>query len=250
MKCQHCGNNLNIEDKFCPYCGEPNPYAVKHQKEMERFKKDYDETKRDVLEKSTRFNRRTVRITIIAVMIALIACCAFLLSQADDLRYLKLEKDIERNAAVHMANIDKLMEERDYVGVNAYFSENRLSFTDAFRKYDCISDSSMHYRMFRQELMILAAKKNDPERYKYYTEEELLENIAKYMHSVYEDMTPQGYNKDSFTEENIAYMEDLASEMETMVMGYLGVSEEDMKSIRTRSVSRINVLLEDSYEKE
>ena len=22
MKCEGCGNNLNIEQKFCPYCGK------------------------------------------------------------------------------------------------------------------------------------------------------------------------------------------------------------------------------------
>ena len=45
MKCKYCGNNLNIEDKFCPYCGRPNPFAQKHQEEMERYEKDYSETK-------------------------------------------------------------------------------------------------------------------------------------------------------------------------------------------------------------
>ena len=85
MKCQHCGNNLNIEDRFCPYCGQPNPFAVKHQEEMDRYEKDYQETKEDVLEQSSRFNRHTVRITIIAVLVALIAVTCFLLAKADDI---------------------------------------------------------------------------------------------------------------------------------------------------------------------
>ena len=76
MKCQHCGNNLNIEEIFCPYCGQPNPFAVKHQEAMRRFEKDYERTKKDVLEQSTRFNRHTVRITILAVLLALIAATA------------------------------------------------------------------------------------------------------------------------------------------------------------------------------
>ena len=109
MKCQHCGNNLNIEDKYCPYCGQPNPFAVKHQEEMERFEKDYQETKEDVLEQSSRFNRHTVRITIIAVMVALIALTCFLLAKADDIRWWQMEKAIEAEAPAHREAIQQLM---------------------------------------------------------------------------------------------------------------------------------------------
>ena len=36
MKCEHCGYNLQLEDRFCPYCGKPNPFAAQHQREMEQ----------------------------------------------------------------------------------------------------------------------------------------------------------------------------------------------------------------------
>ena len=52
MKCQCCGGNLNIEDKFCPQCGILNPFAVKHQEEMERYEDDYRQTKEDMLKRS------------------------------------------------------------------------------------------------------------------------------------------------------------------------------------------------------
>ena len=94
MKCKHCGSNLNIEDKFCPYCGEPNPYATLHQKEMDKYKKDYQATKRDVLEQSSRFNRRTVKVTIIAIMVALIAAVMVLIFNVDNIRYWKEDRDI------------------------------------------------------------------------------------------------------------------------------------------------------------
>ena len=163
MKCQHCGNNLNIEENFCPYCGQPNPFAVKHQEAMRRFEKDYE-----------RFNRHTVRITILAVLLALIAATAFLLVKADDIRWWRMEKRVEAQADRHREAIGRLMDERNYLGVYSYISKNDIRFTDTFREYDAVSDSTFQYRQFYSNLMMLQAKKTDTEAFRYYSEAELL----------------------------------------------------------------------------
>ena len=98
MKCQCCGGNLNIEDKFCPQCGILNPFAVKHQEEMERYEHDYRQTKEDMLKRSSIYNRRNLKITIIAVLITLIVACAFVFQSADDIRWSMKEKSIASNA--------------------------------------------------------------------------------------------------------------------------------------------------------
>lgn len=248
MKCQHCGNNLNIEDKFCPYCGQPNPFAVKHQEEMERYEKDYEETKEDVLEQSSRFNRHTVRITIIAVMVALIAVTCVLFAKADDIRWWYMEKSIEAEAPAHRTAVEQLMAERDYLGMYSYFGRSRITYTSSLREYDAVYESSMYYKMFYDNLMTLQAKKTDPDRYRYYTESELIEDISKNIHSVYETMVPQEYNQEAYQEDKMAYMEDLRDQMEVMVSGYFGISPEKAEEMRSMNASRINVLLEDSYE--
>ena len=51
MKCSNCGSNLQIEDSKCPYCGSMNPYFEKHREEMFRYKKDYEKTKDEVIQK-------------------------------------------------------------------------------------------------------------------------------------------------------------------------------------------------------
>ena len=41
MKCPHCGAQVGLEDKYCPFCGLPNEFAQKHQEDMakdSRFK--------------------------------------------------------------------------------------------------------------------------------------------------------------------------------------------------------------------
>ncbi|MGN0156099.1 MAG: hypothetical protein ACI39N_02540, partial [Lachnospiraceae bacterium] len=71
MKCKYCGANLAIEDEKCPFCGKPNPFMTKHRSEMKRFTKEFEKTKSEVIEKSNRFNSWTIRVTVIAVLVAL-----------------------------------------------------------------------------------------------------------------------------------------------------------------------------------
>ena len=247
MKCQHCGNNLNIEENFCPYCGQPNPFAVKHQEAMRRFEKDYERTKQDVLEESSRFNRHTVRITILAVLVALIAATAILLVKADDIRWWRMEKRVEAQADRHREAIGRLMDDRDYLGVYSYINKNDIRFTDAFREYDTISDSAFQYRQFYTNLMMLQAKKTDADTFRYYSESELLENIAQEIYRINECLEPQSYNEAAYTAEKMAFVQGVRDRMEIMVESYIGLSREEALSTRDMTVARINVLLEDHY---
>ena len=247
MKCQHCGHNLNIEENFCSYCGQPNPFAVKHQEAMLRFEKDYERTKKDVLEQSTRFNRHTVRLTILAVLVALIAATTVFLIKADDIRWWRMEKRVEAQADQHREAIGRLMDDRDYLGMYSYFTNNDIRYTDTFREYDSVSDSSFQYRQFYTDLMILQAKKTDADSFRYYSESMLLECIAQEIYRINECLEPQTYNEAAYTAEKMAFMEDVRDRVETMAESYFGLSREEALATRDMTVARINVMLEDHY---
>ena len=42
MKCEHCGADIDFEDKFCKSCGMPNSFAVRHIADMEQYVYDKD----------------------------------------------------------------------------------------------------------------------------------------------------------------------------------------------------------------
>ena len=217
------------------------------QEAMRRFEKDYERTKKGVLEQSTRFNRHTVRVTILAVLVALIAVAAVLLIKADDIRWWRMEKRAESRAAEHRAAISELMDRRNYLGLYSYLTKNDIRYTDAFREYDAVCDSSSQYRQFYENLMMLQGKKNDPEAFRYYSREELLENTSKEIYRINECLKPQTYNEVAYTAEKIAYMESVRDRVETMMEGYFGLSREETLATRGMTVARINVLLEDHY---
>lgn len=248
MKCEHCGYNIQIEDRFCPYCGQPNPFAVQHQREMQRFSNEFLKTKEEVLEQSSRFNRRTVRITILAVLVAACAVMGFLCVRADDIRWMKMEKQAAAEAPKYRKALEDMMNERRYADVYYYMNRNQLSYADAFREYDAVYMSSADYAMFYEDLMTLIAKSHGGEAYAYYSEEELMENIARHITEIYDGMEENEYHPEEYTEEKKAYMSDLADTAVDLLVRYIPLTEEEAEQIPGMTMARLSVLLEDAYE--
>ena len=248
MKCEHCGYNLQLEDRFCPYCGKPNPFAAQHQREMQHFSREFQETKQTVLEKSSRFNRHTVRVTILAVLIACCAVMGFLCAGADDIRYWREEKRIRAEKGTYQARIEQLMEERDYTGLCSYMDRNRLSYTQDFRAYDTVYYASTAYMRFYENLLILQSKKQDPENYSYYTENDLFEEMAEKIEIMYEYREEDPYYPEELSEEKLAYLTDMTDTVEKILIRYFHISEEEAARVSGMTDARRAVLLEESYE--
>ena len=53
MKCPHCGAQIGLEEKYCPFCGLPNEFARKHQEDMDRYEQEFQQTQR-------KFSMRTI----------------------------------------------------------------------------------------------------------------------------------------------------------------------------------------------
>lgn len=248
MKCEHCGNNLQIEDRFCPCCGQPNPFAVQHQKEMQRFSREFRQTQQNVLEQSERFNRHTVRITILAVLVAACAVMAFFCLRADDIRYRQEERQLAARADEYRTQIDALMKERRYTDLYNYMDGNRLYYTNALSEYDTVYTASMFYQRFYENLMMLKTKAVNDKVYTYYTEEELLEELSGDLFRIYETMEVNEYHPEEFTEDKMAYMTDLADTAGQLLVRYAGITEEEAARIPEMTEARLNVMLEDAYE--
>ena len=71
MKCTHCGGNIGLEDKICPYCGAPNEHALGHQEDMRRYEDAFEKTRQHVEERTSRFSGFAVPVTLGLILIAM-----------------------------------------------------------------------------------------------------------------------------------------------------------------------------------
>ena len=250
MKCPYCNNNLNIEDKYCPYCGKENKFAKEHQESMEHYEADYTATKQDVIAETKRFQTKTIRITILAVMAASAAGFFILAMSADDISYSRREKAVIAKSAHHKAAINALMEDRDYLAVNEYMDANHISYSDGFDEYYAVEQASSYYSYFYGNILqILSRRLDDQEKTYYASEEELLTEIGKDIGKINEACKVEEWyeEKGCYTPEKLAYLTDLQDQVAVLVSAYLNVPLEDAKDMRAMSEARIIVLLEESY---
>lgn len=244
MKCEHCGNNLSLEDKVCPYCGKENKFARQHIDDMDKFKEDYASVKKEVLTNSRRFNGVTARITIIAILLVLIAAVTAGMAKSYDIREKREERRVLRHLDEYRAGLDRLIEARDYLGVHYYFMENRISFSRYLDEYEIAYMTSSQYKSLLDSIYYLHGEDS------YVDDEEAMEDIAYSMEKLYEYREPQSeYDKNRYyTNDDVsAYVVDLVDHSHILIKGYFGFSDEDAEKFKSLSRARKQLMLEEGW---
>lgn len=242
MKCRKCGANLSIDDERCLFCGAENTFAVKHRKEMRHFTKEFHETKAEVMHKSKRLNQWTVKITLIAV---LIAASLGLLIFNDNIysfgRFLN-ERKINANLDWYKAQLDTLEENRDYIALACFWEDYDLSDCDNLDEYEMVVRCCSSFRFVYQYTMDIATI----EETDYYSHEDRAGNAADNVNYVYEySKKKEYYDEEQYSRRHQACMNDLVEDMEAFIQTYYGLSDEEIESFSELSDAKRQVLMEE-----
>lgn len=241
MKCKYCGSNLTIDDEKCPFCGKDNPFAVKHREEMKFFSKKFQKTQNDVIEKTNRFNGWTVRITVIAVLVALNVILLFMLANKWEIRAFFENRKIEEHLNVHISKMKELEEKRDYIGFSQYYNSNRLSLNKHFDEYEVLHTVCNNYEFLYQYLPGISKERYDD----YYTKEEQAESIASQVYYIYQYSKQDKYmNEKCFTKKHMDTMNDLKNHLNYILKTYCKVTDEELDKLPTLSKARIQLIIE------
>ena len=244
MKCEYCGNNLGIEDAGCPYCGKENRFVKKHMGDMRKYSADYESTRKEVLGNSRKFNNMTVRITVIAVLVALIAATAVARTQSYEIRDAREERQVAKHADEYRVKLDKLIAERDYLGVFYYCQANRITFSDTLSEYYYIAESSRSYNSFMEYMDYLLDEDGFMET------SEGVRNIEEIFTRIYGYKNPGDWERERYYNDTVtAYINDLYDHTEILVKGYFNLTDEEMESFWELSEAKRQILMEEGYEK-
>ena len=245
MKCEFCGNNLGLEDEVCPACGKANSFAAEHNRDMKKFKTRYDSTQKEVIENSRKFNKLTIRVTILAVMIALIAISILVASNSYQIQRYREEKIVEKNRDEYAKRLDELIEQRDYTAVNMYCSANRLSYSDCMKDYRIVCEISRTYWSFLEYTDYLFKDGS------YMSNEEAVEHLADIATRIHKYKEPADYEKEHYyNEQTISYVDDLCAHVDVLVQGFFHISDEDMEHFWEISDARRKILMEEGLKNE
>lgn len=222
MRCRNCNGELRFEDKFCPYCGTKNIDAMRHQKDMEKFKKDYESVKKDVLDTAATTTASRTRIfanLVLLVCVLLIPLLmTFIAMFVDDAITSKpLTKEEE---TIFMNYI----EDEEYVKAYHYSNSNdfyyKVDYDDELNFY---IDSAYHYtEVYYQLLAYIEHDYITDDYYENDVDKNLIQTITFYYDNEarLRDKTTYSYIEEDYTD-GLEFLEKMNKEIEDLLFTFL-----------------------------
>lgn len=244
MKCPTCGADLQIEDEKCPFCANPNPFAVKHRQDMDYYRQEFQKTKREVELKTGRFTLVTVKITVIALLLVLLLG---MMAAMDEAPYAvwtyRIEKDIRTHEQEYAIQMQTYERSGDWIGLYAFYSKKHLYYGEAFSGYYVIQNAAFQYQGILHDVMCWT------ESSEYFKADNAAPRIAEALDSFYqmEERTSYtgSYYDDCYTKEHQEALAHMREDLEAVLMAYCHLTEEEVAVLLEYSISKKSSLIKE-----
>lgn len=245
MKCEFCKGNMSLEDEKCPHCGQINPHAQQHIKDMEHYKGEFDRTRWDVYTTVGMYKENAIRIIIIAALVICIVILWIISANGYSIHRSFQEKNAKRNAEKYSAMLDQYIEQEEYLILSQFCNEHcinvRLDEYDRYVPVIWVSDS---YGFVCRDVMNLAAPSE------YMSEERYLEMLGDDLDSFYRQCDIEGYThyEGADRQENVEAINRMKESVLQMLQTYCGLTEEDCEGFENMSKAKRAALIEERME--
>lgn len=246
MKCEFCGAALSLEILYCPYCGKENAAAKQHVNDMAYYQGAFEETKKNVYEKTHAYTHNTVKIAIVAVLAIVWVVLLILMSNSYEINNAIKNAENNRNFKEIEAQIWEYLEDEEYYALSVYCMEMEIRTYDTkFEPYEPVIRLASQYQYIYENLMGIIT----PSKYELDYQERDIGYLSDYIEYFYEN-----YNRDWEESDyrNLYDMEKLQPQMDRMeqslqvlLRAYAGLTEEEAKQFSSMKNSQRVLLLEE-----
>lgn len=244
MKCKNCGGNLTLEDVVCPYCEAVNEHAIEHIRQMNRYKTDYEGTKKEVIATTQNYAGITVRIIILAVLIVLMIVCGILGGSA-----FSIDRDITeatRSDDKCKKQIEEYLESRDYYALAIFLEEKSISTnSEGYESFRCAIYASSQYAYFYDYVMKVVKPREGADVQGYY---EWISEEVKSFYRVLDDTDFYCYVEPDH--ELYEYILEMEEQMHALLITYCNLTQEQVENLRNMSKAEITLLIQEEVENE
>ena len=246
MKCKYCGGDVTLQDHFCPHCGRPVDQALRHQKEMREYETEFEETKREAIDKISISSGGGTAVGIrLAIIVALTIALIWMLINLNsyDINQRKEKKLANANYDAYVEQIEQYIADRDFVALSRFEDKHNLDWNDKYKEYRDIFYAASSYEYIYRGILETAFLLKDA-RNLYYAEN-LSENVNRFYEQILSDRSTYS---DADPEKTEAAYNEMEQDMLTLLQKYLHISKEDADSMRELSKSRRKVLIEQALD--
>lgn len=245
MKCEFCGGTLTLEEENCPHCGQANPHARQHVRDMQRYHGEFESTKSYVYNRTERYTQLAVRAAVLAVLAAVIFLTGLLAANIDSIVWELSERKANRHYEEYSRILDQYLEEEDYLAVNAFaYTHDIDSFRSPYTgKYGVIIPASQAYRGVYEAIMRIVTSPEDSEDT--IAQQALL--LSGELEFFYNYTDRDYYTYTHLTDESVTgkAIEGMTQNVEGLLVTYCGLEPEEAAQVKELSRARCAVLLEE-----
>ena len=242
MKCPNCGSNLSIDDERCSFCGADNSFAKKHRSQMRHFTREFNKTKADVLKKSNHLNKWAVKITLIAVLVALNCLILFMAANSYEIEHFFVNRSIDANYHKHKAVLDEYEADRNFFAFDAYYNKHQLYYNDRMNEYRAVENVCSNYIMVYEYVMAVVTEEED----EYNSHANKMEYLSDQLDYIYKYSKPQEYSdEEQYQPVHQECMDDMVAQLEDLLQTYFHVSDEDIEAFPEMSKARRQIVMEE-----
>jgi hypothetical protein len=234
-----------MEEKFCTYCGAPNTLAAKHQADMDHYEREFAETQQEVLKKSRKAGSLAAMLVVLVIMIVLNIIAGFISANAWQIKYDRRKQEAAKHAEEHIAAINRMIEEKDYISIRDYYYDNDMADGETFEAYSAI----VHYAGSLEDLYGTLC---NFDAYSFWQSDSPNSSRITYLASdiieLYEDPKNNYYRDEAVTDDKMAIIEDIRHQAEGLLVAYAGFDKEEVGELKNMSKARIEEKVRESLE--
>lgn len=246
MKCKYCGGDVTLQDHFCPHCGRPVDQAIRHQKEMREYETEFEETKREAIDKISVSSGGGTAVGIrLAIIVALTIALIWMLINLNsyDINQRKEKRLANANYDAYVEQIEQYIADSDFMALSRFEDKHNLDFNDKYEAYRDIFYAAHYYDYVYRGIIETAYLAKDT-RNLYYAEN-LSENINMFYDRILSDHHIK-YGENS--EKTEAVYKEMEQDITILLQKYLHLTKEETDSMRELSKSRRTVLIEQALD--
>ncbi len=240
MKCEKCGSDIGINDKFCPNCGARNDIGASHADDMERFTRRFSDTEKTVRSKSNWFVRYiTPMVVLLISAVIFVVLAVFMADSGYDISRKRVESYNSSHEDEINAHMYELMDEGEYLQTymlnyiaDQSVSDNTNQYYNSWYRYYSIVD---YYYSVRDS--ITAHYISGDSDYG----SSNLSRAASNIHDFYAAQTDKSLS--NAASESIVYIRRVREDMESFLKAYCKFTDEDIAGLPDKDTTGIVSLL-------
>ena len=243
MRCEACNAHLSIEDEKCPYCGTPNPEAIKHRQDMNRFFGEFQKTRFSVLRATSENAGKSMRIVMICIMVILLILSFLFLVFSWNIASAVTKWQAASNSEKYCQMLDEYEKEGDFLSFAALYDQKSLYGADVYEEYRYIYSAASHY----SSIYGYAARLLEKEHWEG-AHEDALEYLCESLDYYYEFTEREPYDfyyeTGAYDQRHLDAVDRITKKIEGLLQLTFSITEEEMTQFRQFSPAEKQVFIE------